>query len=131
MAVKKKSNTTSVKKTTVPIAAKAKPVATTAFRTPLTKSQLLITLSEITGVPKKQTAAVLQELSAVISRHLKKGAAGVFTLPGLVKIKTFNKPARKARKGINPFTGEEAMFKAKPASTGVKVQALKALKGMV
>ena len=130
MAVKKKSNTKSVKKPTA-LTAKAKPAITTAFRTPLTKSQLLLTLSEVTGVPKKQTAAVLQELSAVISRHIKKGAAGVFTLPGLVKIKTFNKPARKARKGINPFTGEETMFKAKPASTGVKVQALKALKNMV
>jgi nucleoid DNA-binding protein len=48
-----------------------------------------------------------------------------------VKIKTLNKPARKARKGVNPFTGEEMMFKAKPASTVVKVQALKALKNMV
>lgn len=129
MAVKKKSSTQSVKKPVT--TAKAKPAATTAFRTPLTKSQLLTTLSETTGVSKKQTAAVLQELSAVISRHIKKGAAGVFTLPGLVKIKTLNKPARKARKGVNPFTGEEMMFKAKPASTVVKVQALKALKGMV
>lgn len=129
MAVKKKSSTQSVKKTAT--TAKAKPAVTTAFRTPLTKSQLLIALSETTGVPKKQTAAVLQELSSVISRHIKKGAAGVFTLPGLVKIKTLNKPARKARKGVNPFTGEEMMFKAKPASTVVKVQALKALKSMV
>ena len=129
MAIKKKSSTPSVKK---PAAiAKSKPAATTAFRAPLTKSQLLTTLSETTGVPKKQTAAVLQELSAVISRHLKKGAAGVFTLPGLVKIKTLSKPARKARKGVNPFTGEEMMFKAKPASIAVKVQALKALKSMV
>lgn len=129
MAVKKKSSTKSVKSPAA--TAKAKPAATTAFRTPLTKSQLLTALSETTGVPKKQTAAVLQELSAVISRHIKKGAAGVFTLPGLVKIKTLNKPARKARKGVNPFTGEEMMFKAKPASTVVKVQALKALKSMV
>lgn len=128
MAVKKKSSTKSVKKPAA--AVKAKPAATTAFRTPLTKSQLLTTLSETTGVPKKQTAAILQELSSVISRHIKKGAAGVFTLPGLVKIKTLNKPARKARKGINPFTGEETMFKAKPASVVVKVQALKALKNM-
>ena len=129
MAATKKSNTKSAKKPAATV--KAKPAATTAFRTPLTKSQLLTTLSETTGVPKKQTAAVLQELSAVISRHIKKGAAGVFTLPGLVKIKTLNKPARKARKGVNPFTGEEMMFKAKPASTVVKVQALKALKNMV
>lgn len=129
MAVKKKSSATSAKK---PIAtAKVKAAVTTAIRTPLTKSQLLTALSETTGVPKKQTAAVLQELSSVIGRHIKKGSAGVFTLPGLVKIKTVNKPARKARKGVNPFTGEEMMFKAKPASTAVKVQPLKALKNMV
>ncbi len=53
---------------------------------------------------------------------------GEFTLPGILKITTVAKPAKKARKGINPFTGEEQMFKAKPASIGVKVRPLKKLK---
>jgi nucleoid DNA-binding protein len=53
---------------------------------------------------------------------------GEFTIPGVMKITTVKKPARKARKGINPFTGEETVFKAKPASTAVKVRPLKKLK---
>ena len=60
-----------------------------------------------------------------------RGAAGMFTVPGLLKMRVVKKPARKARKGVNPFTGEEMMFKAKPASKTVKVAALKGLKDMV
>jgi len=103
----------------------------TAIRDPLTKSQLLTTLSEETGLTKKECSLVLDELSNAIHRHLKKRGAGTFTLPGMFKIKTQRKPATKARKGTNPFTGEETMFKAKPARTIVKVQPLKALKDMV
>ena len=55
----------------------------------------------------------------------------MFNVPGLMKIKVVRKPATKARKGINPFTGEETMFKAKPARNVVKVTPLKALKDMV
>ena len=102
----------------------------TAISEPLTKSQLLSTLAENTGLDKKSVTAVMDEMSAVIERHLKKRGAGEFTVPGLMKIKTVRKPATKARKGINPFTGEEMMFKAKPAKTVVKVQPLKALKDM-
>ncbi len=138
MAVKKKSITKTVKKvapaTKAPAKAKtttAPSSRTTAIRAPMTKSQLLLTISESTGLSKKQTTAVLDELSSLIARHIKKGAAGVFTLPGLVKIKTVAKPARKARKGVNPFTGEAMVFKAKPASTAIKVLPLKALKDMV
>ena len=102
----------------------------TAFKDPMTKTQLLTALAEDTGLSKKDVASVLDGLSDVVSRHLKKRGAGQFTLPGLLKIKTVKKPATKARKGINPFTGEETMFKAKPARTMVKVQPLKALKDM-
>jgi nucleoid DNA-binding protein len=72
--------------------------------------------------------AVLDELASVIERHVKKNAAGSFTMPGLFKILVVRKPATKARKGINPFTGEETTFKAKPASNAVKVRPLKKLK---
>ena len=107
-------------------------VQTTAIKEPLTKAQLLATLAEETGLAKKECALVLDELANVVSRHLKKrGGAGTFTMPGMFKIKTLRKPATKARKGTNPFTGEEAMFKAKPARTVVKIQPLKALKDMV
>ena len=61
-------------------------------------------------------------------RSIKKRGVGEFTIPGILKITTVKKPARKARKGINPFTGEETMFKAKPASIAVKVRPLKKLK---
>ena len=65
-----------------------------------------------------------------MQRHLRKGAAGEFTIPGLMKCVVKRKPATKARKGINPFTGEEIMFKAKPARNVVKVRPLKKLKEM-
>ena len=104
---------------------------TTALKEPLTKAQLLTTLAEETGLAKKECALVLDELSNVVHRHLKKRGAGTFTLPGMFKIKTQRKPATKARKGINPFTGEEAMFKAKPARNVVKITALKKVKDMV
>jgi hypothetical protein len=58
-------------------------------------------------------------------------APGLFSIPGLLKMRVVKKPARKARKGVNPFTGEEMMFKAKPATKVVKVSALKGLKDMV
>ena len=73
---------------------------------------------------------VFDSLTNLIQRDLKKGP-GVYTVPGLMKIKVVRKPATRARKGVNPFTGEEMMFKAKPARNIVKVLALKGLKDMV
>jgi nucleoid DNA-binding protein len=70
----------------------------------------------------------MDELHSLIERSIKKRGAGEFTIPGILKITTVNKPARKARKGINPFTGEETVFKAKPASIAVKIRPLKKLK---
>ncbi len=95
-----------------------------------TKSLLLATLSERTGLPKKDVSTVLTELTVVVEGHLKRGGPGKFTLPGMLKMTVKNAPARKARKGVNPFTGEPTIFKAKPASRKVKVTALKALKEM-
>ncbi|MGK0169629.1 MAG: nucleoid DNA-binding protein [Gammaproteobacteria bacterium] len=103
---------------------------TTAVREQFTKTQLLGTLAENTGLAKKEVASVLEELSAVMERHLKKRAVGQFTLPGLLKVKTVKKPATKARKMISPFTGEEITVAAKPARTTVKILPLKGLKVM-
>ena len=104
----------------------------TAIGEPMNKTKILSELSTNTGLSRRDCTAVLDELSVIISRHLKKrGGAGTFTLPGLMKIKTQRKPAVKARMGTNPFTGEETMFKAKPARTVVKIQPLKGLKDMV
>ena len=102
----------------------------TAVKDRMTKTQILNSIADSTGLSKKDVGNVIDELGSVIERHIKKRAVGEFVLPGLLKIKTVKKPARKARKGVNPFTGEEMMFKAKPASTSVKVSALKKLKDM-
>ncbi len=96
-----------------------------------TKSQLMGSIAEATGLSKRQVASVVESLSDHIIRHLKPKGVGKFTLPGVAKFTTVNKPARKARKGINPFTGEEIMIKAKPASRGVRVRPLKAVKDQV
>jgi len=98
---------------------------------PMTKSEILTSLSESTEFSKKEIAGLFEELAALIAKNLKKNGPGVFTIPGLSKIKVVRKPATKARKGINPFTQEEMMFKAKPARNVVKILPLKALKDMV
>lgn len=94
------------------------------------KTQILNQIAENTELSKKQVQSVLDELSGIIEGHVKKRGCGEFVLPGLLKITTVKKPATKARKGINPFTGEETVFKAKPASTAIKVRPLKKLKEM-
>ena len=95
-----------------------------------TKSQILATLSDQTGLTKKEIGGVFESLGALIGNDLTKGP-GTFTVPGLMKVTVTKKPATKARKGTNPFTGEEMTFKAKPARNVVKVRALKGLKDMV
>ena len=95
-----------------------------------TKSEVLGAVADKTGLSKKQVGSVVEELSNQIKKDLGKGP-GIFTIPGLVKLRVVRKPATKARKGINPFTGQEMMFKAKPARNVVKASPLKALKDMV
>lgn len=120
------------KKTTKKKAAKASPARKiTAVKKPMTKSAILGEIAENTKLTKKQVSAVFDELDVVIERHVKTRGPGQFTLPGLLKIELKRKPATKARKGINPFTGQEMMFKAKPARKIVKVRPLKKLKDMV
>jgi len=96
----------------------------------MTKAAMLDEIAGNTGLNKKQVASVFDELTTLIERHIKKGAAGQFALPGLMKIEIKRKPATKARKGINPFTGEETTFKAKPARNVVKIRPLKKIKDM-
>ena len=103
----------------------------TAVREPMTKSAMMSELAENSGLTRKQVSVVLDEMAILIERHIKKRGAGQFTLPGLMKIEVKRKPATKARKGINPFTGEQTIFKAKPARNVVKVRPLKKLKDMV
>jgi nucleoid DNA-binding protein len=105
--------------------------AKSAKNTKYSKGQILNEISEKTGLSKKEVGGVLDQLTNLIERQLKKKSVGEFTLPGLLKITTIHKKAQKARQGINPFTKEPTMFKAKPARTVVKVRPLKKLKAMV
>ncbi len=94
------------------------------------KSQIVQEIADFTAVARKEVGKVLEHLEDIIARHVSPKGPGEFVLPGILKINAIKKPAKKARKGINPFTGEEVMFKAKPASTAVKVRPLKKLKEM-
>ncbi len=123
MAAKKKTKKKASKK-------KAAAPKIKSIKEPLTKTQLFTEIAERTDMKKKDVAVIFDELASIINGHVKRNAAGVFTLPGLLKIKVVRKPATKARKGINPFTGEPTVFKAKPARNVVKVLPLKALKEM-
>jgi nucleoid DNA-binding protein len=102
-----------------------------AIKAKLTKTGILNHLAEKTDLNRKQIGAVLEELETLIERHIRKNAAGEFTLPGLLKIRSVRRPATKKRMGRNPATGEEIMIGPKPASIRVRVTALKRLKDMV
>ena len=124
-----------VKKSPKKAASKAKTSAVKTRKTPAiqkkyTKTEILNEISENTSLSKKEVAAVLEELSVLIERHVKKRAAGEFTLPGLLKTKSVQRPARPARKNVpNPFRPGEMMdIPRKPASIRVKVLPLKKLK---
>ena len=97
----------------------------TAIRKAYSKSQILGRISEETGLTRKNASEMMDSLFNIIHAHLRKGATGEFSLPGLAKFRVVHKPATKARKGINPFTGEMTTFKAKPARNLVKIRALK------
>ena len=123
MASKKTAKKVSTKKPTTP--------KITAVKKPMTKSTIMEEIAQNTELTKKQVSTVFDELSVLIERHIKIRGPGQFTLPGLMKIEVKRKPATKARKGINPFTGEETIFKAKPARNVVKIRPLKKVKDMV
>jgi nucleoid DNA-binding protein len=127
--VKKSSKSAPVKKTSTKRETPAKKVV--AAKVAMTKSGIMDEIAGNTGLTKKQVSSVFGELSVMIERHIKKGAVGKFALPGLMKVEVKRKPATKARKGINPFSGEETIFKAKPARNVVKIRPLKKLKDMV
>ncbi len=94
-----------------------------------TKSEILAQIATETELSRKQVGAVFESMNGIIKKSLKN--AGLFTMPGLLKMKVVKRPATKAREGVNPFTGEKMVFKAKPASKKVRVMPLKSLKEMV
>ncbi len=105
-------------------------MAKAAAKKPPTKTEIYASIAESTGLSKKDVGAVFEALNDEIGKALSKKGPQTFTLPGLCKIVVQNKPATPAREGINPFTGEKTMFKAKPARNVVKVRPLKKLKDM-
>jgi nucleoid DNA-binding protein len=97
---------------------------------PASKSELLTSIAADTDLSRKQVASVFDALSQQIKKSVGKKGPGAFVLPGLMKLTVVTKPAVPARKGINPFTKQEQMFKARPARKVIKVRPLKALKDM-
>ena len=129
----KKAPAKKVTKKAAPKAAVAKKPAriVSAKDKPRTKSEVLTMISDHVGISKKEAAAVFEVMGDMIQADLKKNACGAFNIPGMMKVMVQRKPATKARKGINPFTKEETVFKAKPARNVVKVRPLKGLKDRV
>jgi nucleoid DNA-binding protein len=111
-------------------AAKAAPKKAPALKDKLTKAQMLASIADSTGLTKVEVASVMDEMESLIDRSVRKRGVGEFTIPGLLKITTVKKPAKKARKNVpNPFKPGELMdVAAKPASIQVKIRALKKLK---
>jgi len=109
----------------------AKPAATTKKTKPLSKSEILKAIAEVVGeeVSPKHVKAVFEHLVAVGHKELKR--SGTFVLHGFAKFVVVKKPAKPARKGINPFTKQEQMFAAKPASKSVRARPVKAIKDAV
>jgi nucleoid DNA-binding protein len=101
----------------------AKPV-----KSVLSKSALIHHLAGTTGAAAKDVRAVIGALEETIRVSISKKGPRTFVLPGILKITAVAVPAKKARKGINPFTGQETIFKAKPATVKVKVRPMKKLK---
>jgi nucleoid DNA-binding protein len=111
-------------------AAQAAPKKAPALKDKLTKAQMLASIADSTGLTKVEVASVMDEMESLIDRSVRKRGVGEFTIPGLLKITTVKKPAKKARKNVpNPFKPGELMdVAAKPASIQVKIRALKKLK---
>ena len=95
-----------------------------------TKSEILASIAKETELSRKQVAGVLDALACLVSKAVGKKGPGMFVIPGLMRIMVIQKSATKAHMGINPFTKQEQMFKAKPARKVIKVRPLKALKDM-
>ncbi|MDO4230753.1 MAG: HU family DNA-binding protein [Lautropia sp.] len=131
MATAKKPSPAAKKTAAKPAAAKAKAATSTALKPvkeTFTKVGLAQHLAEQTGVETRAVKAVMAALELTILASVHKKGAREFTLPGLLKIGVVDVPAKKKRRGIDPFTGQEREFAAKPATVRIKVRALKKIK---
>jgi nucleoid DNA-binding protein len=122
---------TAKKRTTKAAAPAHKPSRLTAAKKVRTKSEMYNTIADQTGLARKEVVSVFDSLADIMSVDLAKRGPGVVQVPGLMKVVVKRMPATKARKGINPFTKEPTIFKAKPARNVVKVRPLVGLKSRV
>jgi nucleoid DNA-binding protein len=127
-AVKKKATASRAK--AAPKAA-AKPAKISAASKARSQGEVFRTIAEQVGIQRSHVASVFQTMAAMIKADLSKAGAGVFKVPGLMRITVKRKPATPAREGINPFTKEPTTFKAKPARNVVRIRPLSALRDMV
>ena len=111
--------------------AKKKPFKASPSSKRRSRGDLVRTIAEGTELKPGKVKEVFDALGAIMAADLSKKGSGEFNFNGLMKLRTVDKPASKARKGRNPFTGEEIMIKAKPASRKVRVRALRTLNGMI
>lgn len=109
----------------------AKSTAVKTRAKPMSKSEIVSGIADAAGLTRKQVSSVFEAMAGQIKKSLGRSGPGAYIVPGLMKLVVVRKPATEARKGINPFTGEETMFKAKPARNVVKIRPLKNLKDMV
>ncbi len=126
---KSKTSTSKTKKSTTSKTKAKTPAKAIKISKALTRSQQVAYIAEQTSLSKKDVTAVIECFEPMIASHLK--GPGQITLAGLMKVVAVRKPATKARKGVNPFTGEPTIFKAKPARNVVKIRALKKVKDLV
>lgn len=103
----------------------------TETKKPLTKSEVMSTLADRTGLTKQQVNGFFDELLKLIGENLAEDGPGVLNISGLMKFKVTRKPATEERPGHHPITKEPIMIAAKPARNVVKVTALKRLKEVV
>jgi hypothetical protein len=135
MATAKKTTTKTAPKKAVPskktiktaVPAKAAAIVK-PIKTAFNKTGLVAHLAEVAAVEVKAVRAVVASLEATILASVHKKGLGSFTLPGLLKVNVVNVPAKKKRTGIDPFTKQERVFAAKPATVKIKTRALKKLK---
>lgn len=97
----------------------------------MSKSAFVSALAEKSGLTKKQAAAALEALNAMVAHELGKRGPGEVILPGLLRLSVVSKPATPEHEGLNPFTREPMTYKAKPARRVIKARPLKFLKDAV
>lgn len=128
-STKKRTTSTKTKRSTTTKAKSTPKPSSIKISKPLTRAQQIAYIADQTGVKKSEVKSVIECFEPMIASHLK--GPGQINLAGLMKVVAVRKPATKARKGINPFTGEPTVFKAKPARNIVRIRALKKVKELV